>query len=202
MSSPQDPNAPQNPPAGGYPGQGGHPDQSQGYPSQGYPDQQNYPQQGYGDQTATPTSGAHHGTPKIGRPGVMVAAVVLWVLAGLAAGFVGFGVAVGGGDPAVREQLNDALSQGQVPGVDAAGIQQALVIFGIVVLVLAALMIVLPLLMLGRQSWARILVTIVGVLALLPLIATFIGPILVIVAIVLQFLPATNAWFRAPRSAV
>lgn len=164
------------------------PAQQQGYQQQGgYP-----PQGGY--------AGGMYGGPdpgqQPGRPGVLVGSVVLWVLSGLLLLLIGLSAALFGGAGGFQQQIEDAM-QGSATQLDPAALQQGVVITGIVFAVLAVLLIVLALVMLGRQNWARILLTVLGVISLLPLLGTIIGPLLVLVAIVLQFLPPANAWFSS-----
>lgn len=180
MSAPQDPRDQQGQP--GYPYQPGY---DQGQPA-GYPAGSTQP---------------YPGQPQVRRPGVLVVSVVLWVLTGLFLLFVGFGSVSAGGSRAAQQQISryvDTLA-GYGMQVDPAMVQRALVVTGIVALALGALLVILALLMLARQNWARVLLTIVGVLALLPLLGTVVGPLVVLVAIVLHFLPPANAWFRARR---
>ncbi|MQA13680.1 MAG: hypothetical protein GEV09_05755 [Pseudonocardiaceae bacterium] len=173
MSAPQDPQGQQP----GYPYQGGHPEQG-GYPAGTAP---------YEDPGR-----------QVKLPGVLVVSVVLWVLTGLFLLFVGFGSVSAGGSAAAREQLSRAADMlaGYGLQVDPAMLERALVVSGIVLLTLGALLVILSLLMLMAQGWARVLLTIVGIIALLPLLTTLVGPLVVLVAIVLHFVPPVNRWFR------
>ncbi|MPZ64787.1 MAG: hypothetical protein GEU83_04470 [Pseudonocardiaceae bacterium] len=122
--------------------------------------------------------------------------VVLWVLSGLLLLLVGLSAALFGGAGGFEQQIEDALQRSGAQ-VDPAFVQQTLVVTGIVFAAFGVLLIVLALVMLARQNWARILLTVLGVISLLLLLGTIIGPLVVMVAIVLQFLPPVNAWFSS-----
>lgn len=186
MSTPQEPQGQQP----GYPSQGGPPPQGGDYQHGGYGQQGGYPAGMYGQP--------YPGPQQDKRPGVLVVSVVLWVLTGLFMVFAGVGAALAGGSGDVQtlqRQLENTL--GQAGGqLDAAVLQQAVVVSGIVLAVLGALLVVLALLMLGRKNWARVTLTVLGVISLLLLVGTVVGPLVVLVAIVLHFLPPVNAWFK------
>lgn len=194
MSAPQDPRDPQGQP---------------GYRYQPGPSQQgDYYQQGYeqGDLPAgypAGSTGPYPGQQQVKRPGVLVVSVVLWVLTGLFLLFIGFGSVSAVGSPAAEQQISEAVDMlaGYGMQVDPATVQRALVVTGIVALALGALLVILSLLMLAQQNWARVLLTIVGVIAMVPLLGTIVGPLVVLVAIVMHFLPPVNAWFHARRQA-
>lgn len=170
--------------------------QQPGDPYQGGPPQQ----QGYQQQGGYPAGMYGESDPgrQPGRPGVLVVSVVLWVLTGLFLVLGGLAAAAFGDSNAdgFQQQLEDALQRSGAQ-VDPVFVQQALVISGIVLAVLGVLLVVLALVMLARQNWARVLLTVLGVISLLLLLGTIIGPLVVLVAIVLQFLPPANKWFSS-----
>ena len=146
----------------------------------------------------SPPPGEHTGDNRpVGRPGVVVASVVLWVLTGLFFLLSGLVLALAGGSQTVQDQLDDAVAQSGVQ-IDPETLRQGVVVTGVVLAVLGALLVILPLLMLLlRSNVARILLTVLGVLVALLLLGTVVGTLVVLVAIVLQFLPPANAWFRS-----
>ena len=145
----------------------------------------------------SPPPGEHTGDDRpVGRPGVVVASVVLWVLTGLFFLLSGLVLALAGGSQTVQDQLDDAVAQSGVQ-IDPETLRQGVVVTGVVLAVLGALLIILSLLMLLRSNAARILLTVLGVLVALLLLGTVVGTLVVLVAIVLQFLPPANAWFRS-----
>ncbi len=135
------------------------------------------------------------------RPGVVVAAAVLWVLAGLFFLLSGLALAFAGSDATVQQQFEDAVAQSGMQ-IDPEALQQGTLVAGIVMVVLGGLLVLFALLMLGRSNAARVLLTVLGVLAALLLLGTVIGTLVLLVAIVLQFLPSANSWFRFRRGAV
>ena len=146
----------------------------------------------------SPPPGEYTGDNRpVGRPGVVVVSVVLWVLTGLFFLLSGLVLALAGGNQAVQDQLDDAVAQSGVQ-IDPETLRQGVVVTGVVLAVLGALLVILPLLMLLlRSNVARILLTVLGVLVALLLLGTVVGTLVVLVAIVLQFLPPANAWFRS-----
>lgn len=187
MSTPQDPYGPQSQQPAGYPPPGGS-----GYPAAPPPQPSGYP------GGMSPPPGEHTGDNRpVGRPGVVVVSVVLWVLTGLFFLLSGLVLALAGGNQAVQDQLDDAVAQSGVQ-IDPETLRQGVVVTGVVLAVLGALLVILPLLMLLlRSNVARILLTVLGVLVALLLLGTVVGTLVVLVAIVLQFLPPANAWFRS-----
>lgn len=129
----------------------------------------------------------------VSRPGAVVAAVVFWTLSGLT--LTGYGAALLStvGDPATRDALLDVLADSQVQ-VSAEVLERVLVVLGTLTLVLGLLTVIFGLLLPRRANWARVLATVVGVLGM-PLFLPVLP--LVVLAIVLQFLPSSNAWFRS-----
>ena len=145
----------------------------------------------------SPPPGEHTGDNRpVGRPGVVVVSVVLWVLTGLFFLLPGLVLALAGGNQTVQDQLDDAVAQSGIQ-IDPETLRQGVVVTGVVLAVLGALLIILSLLMLLRSNAARILLTVLGVLVALLLLGTVVGTLVVLVAIVLQFLPPANAWFRS-----
>ncbi len=122
--------------------------------------------------------------------------VVLWVLTGLLFLLSGLATALVGGNQAVQDRLDEVVAQSDVQ-IDPETLQQSIIVIGVVLAVLGALLVILSLLMLRRSNAARILLTVLGVLAALALLFTVVGTLVVLVAIVLQFLPPANAWFRS-----
>ncbi|HYZ10233.1 MAG TPA: hypothetical protein VE709_16920 [Pseudonocardiaceae bacterium] len=146
-----------------------------------------------------PPAGEYAGDQRPGgRPGVVVVSVVLWVLTGLFLLLPGLVLALAGGNQAVQDQLENTVAQSGLQ-VDPETLRQGVVVTGVVMAVLGALLVVLSLLMLLRSNAARILLTVLGVLVALVLLGTVVGTLVVLVAIVLQFLPPANVWFRARR---
>ncbi len=186
MSTPQDPYGPQSQQPAGYPSPG-----ESGYPAAPPPQPSGYP----GGMSPPPGDYTGHDRP-VGRPGVVVASVVLWVLTGLFFLLSGLVLALAGGSQTVQDQLDDAVAQSGVQ-IDPETLRQGVVVTGVVLAVLGALLIILSLLMLLRSNAARILLTVLGVLVALLLLGTVVGTLVVLVAIVLQFLPPANAWFRS-----
>jgi hypothetical protein len=135
-----------------------------------------------------------------GRPAIVVVSVVLWVLTGLFFLLPGLVLALAGGNQAVQDQLERSVAQSGLQ-VDPETLRQGVVVTGVVMAVLGALLVVLSLLMLRRSNVARILLTVLGVLVALVLLGTVVGTLVVLVAIVLQFLPPANVWFRSRPSA-
>lgn len=134
--------------------------------------------------------------PPARRPGVLIAAVVLWVLIGLFALIAGIVlIAVSGSEQTVNTFVGTLEDRG-FANVDDETVRTALVAVGVVVVVLGILEIASALVMLRRQNWARVLVTIVGVLVGIAMFRTFLVPAGVVIAIILQFLAPSNQWFR------
>lgn len=133
------------------------------------------------------------GPPAAARPGTVVAAVVCWTLAGLVLSGYGAALLSAVRDPRTRDELLDLLTDSQAQ-ISAAALERVLVGVGSVTLVVGLLTVIFGLLLLRGANWARIVVTVVGVLGL-PLFLPIV--VLVLLGIVLQFLPGSNAWFRA-----
>ncbi len=173
MTTPQDPY--------GDPGPG----QPGGYPDTPYP------------------AGMPSGQPALPprRPAVVAVAAALWVLTGLFFLLPGLLVALTGDNATVQQELENAVARSGIQ-IDPDTVAQGIVVAGIVMAVLGALLVLGGLLLLGRSNAARVLVTVLGVVAALLLLGTVIGTLVVLLAIVLQFLPSANTWFRYRRGPV
>jgi len=122
---------------------------------------------------------------------------VFWTLAGLLLSAYGAALLSAVRDPRTRDELLDLLADSQVQ-ISVAVLERVLVGLGSVNLVVGLLTVIFGLLLLRGANWARILVTVLGVLAMPLFLPVF--P-LVLLAIVLQFLPSSNAWFRSRAAA-
>ncbi|MDQ3887277.1 MAG: hypothetical protein M3308_09810 [Actinomycetota bacterium] len=203
MSTPQDPYGPQSQQPGKdpIPGESGYPAAPPPQPS-GYPAGMPPPSGGM-----PPPSGEYTGASHLGdrRPGLVVASVVLWVLIGLFFLLPGLVLALVGDNQAMQEQLEDQLADVAAPSgvqLEPETLQQWIFATGVVMAVLGALLIILSLLMLMRSNVARIVLTVLGVPVALLLLRTVVGTLVVLAAIVLQFLPPANVWFRSRRRVV
>lgn len=173
MSSPYDPQQP-----GYQPYQGGY---QQGYPA--------YPPQGYPQQ---PFGGVPVPEPPPRRPGVLVAAGVLWLLNG--AFLLVFGIITAmadrlpGFDEAMRDQ-NLEITRDQLLAVGISG-----AVFGAAIIALA-----FP--VFSGATWARIVVIVVALVPTAVLFALVVFPLFTIAASVLQFLPPVTRYVQAKRRA-
>ncbi|MGV9767931.1 hypothetical protein ACWDR7_00340 [Microbacterium sp. NPDC003461] len=172
--------APAQPPYSGtpqpYPGSG--PAQPGGYPG-AYP-APGYPGQPYGSAPVPPA----------GRPRqVTTACILAWVIAGLG----------------LFSVVAALLLLVQYPGIDGAFLFGALVIPVLVIIGLA----VFAFFTWQGKGWARIALTVVFALNAISALSnigngqpqSLLGLVLSVGSIVLLWLPASNAWFRAKRSA-
>jgi len=185
VSSPYDP---QQPYQQGYPPQPYQPD----YPQQPY--QQDYPQQPY-QQAGYPPAGYQQWQPPTAerprRPGLLVAAGVLWLLNG--AFLLVFGVITAvadrlpGFEKAMLESGNQITRQ-QLLAVGISGAAFGAVIVGLAIAVL-----------LTGAIWARIMIIVVAVVPTLFLLVLIVFPLFTIAASVLQFLPPVGRYVRARR---
>lgn len=135
-----------------------------------------------------------HWAPRPGsRPGSVVAAVICWVFAGII--LIGSGVltVAGAGLPETRREVARLFAESDVPVTDAM-LRQLLLFSGTASIVLGVLTLVLGVLLLGGSNRVRVLITVVG---LLDMLMVLFGALFVLAALVLQFLPASNAWWRA-----
>ena len=198
MSSPYDPQQPyQQPYQPGYPQDYGQ-QPYQPYPPAGYPPP-DYPPAGYPPPDYPPPGYPPAGyqqwppptTEPPRRPGVLVAAGVLWLLNG--AFLLVFGVIT-----AVADQL---------PGFEEAMLESGnqitrdeLVAVGITAAVLGAAMIGLAIVVFVNGAlWARILIMVVAIVPAVLLLLTVVFPLFTIAASVLQFLPPVGRYVRARR---
>lgn len=192
-------------------------DQSQpwaGYPQQPAQDQSTYgsyqTQPGYGQpaygQQYPATYQSYPGYPSYGtgfgptpqtsnrRPGVVIASSVLWFITAAVLLGVGFPLTVYFGTASDADLISD-LDLGS--GDDPDDFRTGFMTLGIVGMVLGVVLAILAIFVLRGQNWARVTVTVVGALAALTLLISLVGWLLPVVAIVLQFLPAANTWFRS-----
>lgn len=135
--------------------------------------------------------------PAARSSGTVVAATVFWTLVGLLLAGYGATLLSAVRDPRTRDELLDLLAESQVQ-ISVAVLERVLVGLGSVTLVVGLLTVIFGLLLLRAANWARILITVLGVLAIPLFLPIF--P-LVLLAIVLQFLPSSNAWFRSRAAA-
>ncbi|HEU0088139.1 MAG TPA: hypothetical protein VFQ77_10895 [Pseudonocardiaceae bacterium] len=126
------------------------------------------------------------------RPGTVVAAVVCWLLAGLILIFSGAVTVAAARTQEAKNALADLFAKSQVQ-ISEEAIEQLLIGTGLAAVAVGLLTIVFGTLLLGGANWARITVTVLGVLGVL--IVLLPAP-LVLLALVLQFVPSSNAWFR------
>lgn len=131
--------------------------------------------------------------PREPRPAPVPAAVVCWVFAGLV--LIGSGVLTfaGAGVPEARQELERLFAESGTQVTDQM-LGQLLLGAGVASLVFGVVTIALGLLLLGGSNWVRVLLTVVGVLDVLMVLFS---ALFVAAAVVLHFLPASNAWFRA-----
>lgn len=128
-----------------------------------------------------------------GRPGGVVAAVVCWLLSGLVLIGSGALTVAGSAAPEARRELANMFAESEVQLTDQA-LRQLLIGTGLVSIAFGLITVVFGLLLLGGSNWVRILLTVVG---LLDVLLVLFGVLFVIAAVVLQFLPSSNQWFRA-----
>jgi hypothetical protein len=188
VTGPNDPPQPYQPydqpsyPQPGYP-QPGYPQpgyQQPGYQQPAY-QQPGYPQWPGDDKPAAPR-----------RPGVLIAAGVLWLV--IAAFLILVGVVTSVAD--------------QIPGFNDAMRQQGITVtpeqlrtLGFLQIAFGVLIGALGVLVFRGSLWARIAVVVVAAVPGLLFSRTLFFPLLVIAAAVLQFLPAANAYAQDRRRA-
>lgn len=163
---------------GGYQ-PGGYPP---GYPPADYPPS-NYPPAGYTQWSPPPE-------PPPRRPGVLVAAGVLWLLNG--AFLLVFGILTALADrlPGFEEAMRESGTQIGRDELLAVGIAGA--VFGAAIIGLAV-----P--VFTGATWARILITVVAVVPTAFLLVLVVFPLFTIAATVLQFLPQVSRYLQARR---
>jgi O-antigen/teichoic acid export membrane protein len=134
------------------------------------------------------------------RPATVTAAFWLWIVRSVLSIIAGIVAAtVGRGMP----QITELSAQEQQVA------QGALIAFAVIVIILSLLEALFAYFMYRGRNWARIVVTILAALSLVALITQasasgwleWVGAALIVVAIILQFTPSANAYFRAARSA-
>ncbi|MFN2495685.1 MAG: hypothetical protein ABR608_07240 [Pseudonocardiaceae bacterium] len=180
MSNPQDPYAPRSgdlppappPPPAGWPVPAGGPPPPAGWPG--------------------PAGGPPPPVP-VARPATVVGAVVFWVLSGLTMLVSGAVTVAAAGTQEAKQALADVFAESQLRVSDAV-IEQLLIGAGLASLAVGLLTIAFGVGLLGGANWARVTVTVLGLLGVL--IVLF-PALFVVLAIVLQFVPSSNAWFRA-----
>ncbi|WP_144761208.1 hypothetical protein [Curtobacterium sp. 9128] len=106
--------------------------------------------------------------------------------------------------PAAQQAAKDQLQRSgtSTDGVDVNGILGATLVVGIVIGVLYIIaFVVFDLFMRRGANWARIVLLIVTILGITGVVGGYgvgaVGVLASIIAAVLTFLPASNAWFRA-----
>lgn len=197
MSAPQYPQSPDNQ-SGGYPQAGGDP-QSGGYPDQPYPG--NYPGSGYSGPPAAPAV-----KPK--APGTVTAAFIIYLLSAISALASVLLLLTGNGE----QQLRQALADTNTSGIDQETLfntTRAVVIA--VAVILLVLYVVFDFVMRAGRNWARIVLTVLSALSIVSSFSgslgaargatSWIGLILSVLAIVLMYLPQSNAYFAAAKLA-
>lgn len=123
------------------------------------------------------------------RPGTVEAAFWLYLIApivGLILAIVGLGAASTAGNAAAAKA---GISSGAVSGILIAGI--------VIDVIMLIAIIVVDLFFRRGANWARIVMTVLGVLTFFA--GGIFAFILSVVAIILSWLPASNAWFRSVR---
>lgn len=136
------------------------------------------------------------------RPGAVTASYVIWLIGAILA-LIGSAFAV------VLGLL--ALTGGAVVGgIYGAAAGSIVLMFAIFILILAIVELVIVNRMRDGRNWARVTLTVLGILSLLGTAAAafngsgnsasssgLLGGVIVLVAIILMFLPASNAYFAA-----
>ena len=184
MTAPQYPQSPGNDPAYGAPNPGGYP--AAGYPGAGYP------------------GGPMAPAVKPKAPGTITAAFIIYLLSAIAAAA---SVAVLFTDDGKR-QLRQALTDANINGVDVDSlVNTTRTAAGVLAVVLIVLYVIFDLLMRAGRNWARIVLTVVSALSIISSFTgslgaargtvSWVGLILSILAIVLMYLPVSNAYFAA-----
>ena len=123
----------------------------------------------------------------------MVSAGVWGVFAGLVLIGSGALTVAGAAAPEARKEFANLFAESDVPLSDLA-LKQILIGTGLASIAFGVITIAFGLLLLGGSNWVRIVVTVVGVLDVL---LVLFGVLFVIAAVVLQFVPSSNQWFRA-----
>ena len=201
-------------PPQGAPPQGGSPYGAQPYPSSPYGEQAGYAYNPYGGYPAGQGSAA--GPPPPSRPGLMVLALIMQLLASLP--FLFFGVAllvVPLNGPTVTSTLDQLKGDPRFSGTDITPelLTSLVRTVAVITLVAALVYLLLAVLSFTGRNWARIVLAIVSVGFVLLLLAALVtggatadtlavlGALVVLLAgsVVIAFLPAANAWYTHRR---
>jgi hypothetical protein len=136
------------------------------------------------------------------RPGAVTASYIIWLI-GAIVSLIGsvFGIFVG----IIALTAGAALG-----GIAGAAVGSVVLIFAIVVLVIAIIELIIVNKMRDGRNWARVVLTVLGILSLVGSITpwftygwnsssawSLVQVVVLIVAIVLMFVPAANAYFAA-----
>lgn len=137
------------------------------------------------------------------RPGTVLGAVIAWMVASFVLILSGWGTLTVAGDEEARGIVENMFAEAGTQ-ISPAAVQQLLVTIGFLSMILGLLVAVFGAFVLNRRNWARIAATVVGTLSVF---FSLMAIPFVLLAIVLQFLPSSNAWFRfqpgpAPSSAM
>lgn len=185
MSAPQYPQSPGNDPGG--------------YPDQPYPI--TYPGFGYSGPPAVPA-------PKPTAPVTVTAAFVVYLLSAITAVVAISQLFTGDGE----QQFRQALADSNTSGIDVDTLFSTLraVVVAVAVVVVVAY-VIFDFVMRSGRNWARILLTVVSALSIFSSFSgslgaargtfSWIGLILSVLAIVLMYLPQSNAYFAAAKLA-
>lgn len=144
--------------------------------------------------------------PAVRRPGTVEAAFWIYLVSAVLTFAATLLVFTAAGQQAIR----DAVRQGvQTRGVNEDQLIQTAQIIAVVVgLIIVAIALLFVFKMRAGRNWARVVLTVFGVLSLLSLFSgvrtgtstpDFIGPIVTLVALVLMWLPASNEYFAAAK---
>lgn len=206
---------------GGYPGQqGGYPGQQSGYPGQqsGYPGQQS----GYPGQQPYPSGPSGHGGYGAGvlpdppvRPQTVVIAFWCWI-ATVVVSVIGLFITLN--SPIWEQAIAYGARQSNAANINVESLVNGLKIVTVVIaLVLIGVYLLFAVKMYGGRNWARIVLTIFGVLGALSALtptsrtvtvnsqvydvntgawASYVTALLAVVAIVLMYLPQSNPYFK------
>jgi hypothetical protein len=168
VSSPYDPQQPDHQPY------------QPGYPPPGYPPP-GYPPAGY--QQWSPSE-----QPR--RPGVLIAAGMLWLLNGGLLLVFGALIALATRLPGFEEAMRERGAKISHDELMTAGVSGA--VFGVVIIGLAVAVF-------SGAIWARILIMVVAVVPNILLLASIVFPVSFVAASVLQFLPPVTRYVQAKR---
>jgi hypothetical protein len=126
------------------------------------------------------------------RPGTVLAAMVLWIIVGVVSLVVAAALLAAAG--------NESFHRRVVAQIGTEIASSALLGVGVLAVLIGIAYIVLAVLMSRARNWARIAISVLGVLGLILLFGlNILMFVLVAVAIMLQFLPASNNYFTAAK---